>query len=107
MLQSLLIFILAAFLEVGGGYLVWLWLKENKSFLLGLGGLIALGLYGIVATWQAQDFGRVYAAYGGIFIVFSILWAMKFDSFKPDIWDILGGGLALLGICIMMYMPRE
>ena len=68
MLQSLLIFILAAFLELGGGYLVWLWLKEDKSFLLGLGGLIALGLYGIVATWQAQDFGRVYAAYGGIFI---------------------------------------
>lgn len=106
MLQSLLIFILAAFLEVGGGYLVWLWLKEDKSFLLGLGGLIALGLYGIVATWQSQDFGRVYAAYGGIFIVFSILWAMKFDSFKPDIWDIIGGSLALLGICIMMYMPR-
>ena len=107
MLQSFLIFIFAALLEVGGGYLVWLWLKEERSFLLGLGGLISLAFYGVVATWQTQEFGRVYAAYGGIFIVFSIFWAMKFNNFKPDIWDIIGASLALIGICIMMYMPRN
>ncbi|WP_202978664.1 YnfA family protein [Helicobacter sp. MIT 05-5294] len=107
MLQSLLVFVLAAFLEVGGGYLVWIWLKEEKGLMLGIIGMICLALYGVVATWQVQGFGRVYAAYGGIFIVFSIIWAMKFDSFKPDMWDIIGGILVLFGVCLIMYAPRN
>ncbi|RAX56755.1 hypothetical protein CCZ01_08595 [Helicobacter monodelphidis] len=107
MLKSIGIFILAAFLEVGGGYLVWLWLKEEKSVVIGVTGMILLALYGIVATLQTEGFGRVYAAYGGIFIVFSIFWAMKFDEFKPDMWDIIGAIIALVGVGIMMYAPRS
>ncbi len=107
MLKSLAIFLLAAFLEVGGGYLVWIWLKEAKPLYIGLLGMLFLILYGIVATWQIEGFGRVYAAYGGIFILFSLFWAMKFDAFKPDIYDIIGSLIALLGVLIIMYAPRN
>ena len=107
MLKSLGLFILAAFFEVGGGFLIWLWLKEQKPLYFGIIGIIALGLYGILATFQNNDFGRIYAAYGGIFIIFSIFWAMSFDGFKPDKWDFIGSIFILLGIFILMYIPRK
>lgn len=106
-LKSLLIFILAGICEIGGGYLVWLWLKEEKSVWYGIAGAIILALYGIVATWQTANFGRVYATYGGIFIALSLLWAWQVDGFRPDRYDILGALLALAGVCIIMYMPRS
>lgn len=100
------IFLLSALCEVGGGYLVWIWLKNDKSVYIGILGLILLALYGIIATLQTQNFGRVYAAYGGIFIVFSIFWAYFIDDFKPDIYDILGGIITLVGVCIIMFAKR-
>lgn len=106
MLYSMFIFLLSALFEVGGGYLVWIWLKNDKSVYIGILGLILLGLYGVVATLQTQNFGRVYAAYGGIFIIFSIFWAYFIDDFKPDIYDILGGIITLLGVCIIMFAKR-
>lgn len=105
--RSLAIFILAGLCEIGGGYLVWLWLKESKSVGYGIAGGLILILYGVVATWQTANFGRVYATYGGIFIVMALLWAWKVDGFKPDKWDITGALIALLGVCIIMYMPRK
>ncbi len=105
-LKSLLIFILAGLCEIGGGYLIWLWLKEDKAWWYGLIGGVILALYGIIATLQTSGFGRVYATYGGIFIVLSILWAMKFDNFIPDKYDIIGALIALLGVCIICYAPR-
>lgn len=105
-LRSIAIFILAGLCEIGGGYLVWLWLREDKPWWYGaLGGGI-LALYGVVATWQTSDFARVYATYGGFFIVMSILWSMKFDQFVPDRYDIIGALIALLGVCIIYYAPR-
>ncbi|MCL4481453.1 MAG: YnfA family protein [Bacteroidetes bacterium] len=101
------IFILAGLCEIGGGYLVWLWLRENKPLWLGLIGLIVLCLYGVVATFQPANFGRVYAAYGGIFIVLAILWGWKIDGFVPDKFDILGGFIALFGMGIIMFAPRN
>lgn len=89
-IKSLLIFILAGICEIGGGYLVWLCLKEGKPLWYGILGGIILALYGVVATWQSENFGRVYATYGGIFIVLSLLWAWKVDNFKPDRYDIIG-----------------
>lgn len=72
--KSVALFILAGLLEIGGGYLVWLWLREGRAFLLGaLGGLV-LFLYGVVPPLQPAHFGRAYAAYGGIFVALSILW---------------------------------
>lgn len=106
MLYSMFIFLLSALFEVGGGYLVWIWLKNDKSVYIGILGFILLGLYGVVATLQTQNFGRVYAAYGGIFIIFSIFWAYFIDDFKPDIYDILGGIITLLGVCIIMFAKR-
>ncbi|WP_052057874.1 YnfA family protein [Helicobacter jaachi] len=107
MLRSICIFILAGLCEIGGGYLVWLWLKEGKNLYMGLGGLILLGLYGVLATLQVEGFGRVYAAYGGIFIALSVGFAMFIDNFKPDKWDIIGALLAICGALIMMYAPRN
>lgn len=106
-LKSLLVFITAGFCEIGGGYLVWLWLKENKSGWYGLLGAVILAFYGIVATLQSSNFGRVYATYGGIFIVMSLLWGWKIDHFTPDRFDIIGALVALVGVSIMFYAPRN
>lgn len=106
-LKSILIFILAGLCEIGGGYLVWLWLKEGKSLWIGAIGLIILGLYGVVATWQSANFGRVYAAYGGVFIVLAILWGWKVDGITPDKFDLIGGTIALLGMAVIMFAPRN
>ncbi|ODS78519.1 MAG: hypothetical protein ABS46_16940 [Cytophagaceae bacterium SCN 52-12] len=106
-LKSVLVFILAGLCEIGGGYLVWMWLKEDKPWWYGLAGAVILAMYGVVATWQPADFGRVYATYGGFFIVMSILWSMKFDHFSPDKYDIAVGLIALLGVCIIYYAPRS
>lgn len=102
-LKSIAIFLLAGLCEIGGGYLVWLWLKDGKPVWYGIAGAVILALYGIVATWQTASFAKVYAAYGGLFIVMSLLWAMKFDNYSPDKYDIIGGLVALLGACIIYY----
>lgn len=104
--KSILFFILAGLCEIGGGYLVWLWLKENKPVWFGILGAFILVLYGVVATWQTSNFGRVYATYGGIFIIMSLLWAYKVDNFSPDRYDIIGALVALVGVCIIYYFPR-
>ncbi|GAB4346126.1 MAG: YnfA family protein [Desulfobulbaceae bacterium] len=103
---SLFYFILAGLFEIGGGYLVWLWLREGKSIGLGIAGGIILFLYGVIPTLQPAHFGRVYAAYGGIFIVLSILWGWKIDHVQPDRYDLIGGAVALAGVLIIMYWPR-
>jgi small multidrug resistance family-3 protein len=101
-----MIFLLAGFCEIGGGYLIWLWLRDNKHWSLGLLGGIILVFYGVVATWQPSNFARVYATYGGIFILMSMLWAMKFDKFIPDKYDIIGVIVALIGVFIIYFAPR-
>ena len=106
-LKSLLIFILAGTCEIGGGYLVWQCLKEDKPWWYGVCGGLILALYGVVATWQTNNFGRVYATYGGIFIVMALIWAWKADNFKPDKYDVIGAAIALIGVCIIIYMPRK
>ena len=105
-LRSIAIFILAGLFEIGGGYLVWLWLKEDKPLWYGIVGGMILALYGLVATWQSAGFGRVYAAYGGIFIIMALIWAWKVDGFKPDKYDIIGATIAVTGACIIIFMPR-
>lgn len=107
MLKSISLFILAGLCEIGGGYLVWLTLREEKPWWVGvLGGIILVG-YGVVATWQPANFGRVYAAYGGIFIIMAIIWGWKVDGIVPDRYDLIGGAIALIGMLIIMYAPRN
>jgi small multidrug resistance family-3 protein len=104
--KSLFYFVLAGLCEIGGGYLVWLWLRHGKSIWLGAAGAVVLVLYGVVPTLQPAHFGRVYAAYGGVFIVLSILWGWRIDKVAPDRFDLLGGLLALAGVGVIMYWPR-
>lgn len=100
------LFIVAALLEIGGGYLVWLWLRERKKIKYGLIGGIILFLYGIIPTLQPSNFGRVYAAYGGIFVVMAIIWGLIIDKKRPDRYEIIGGIIVLIGALIIFYAPR-
>ncbi len=105
-LRSLLLFVLAGLAEIGGGYLVWQWLREGKAIWIGLVGGAVLILYGVIPTLQTESaFGRVYAAYGGVFIVLSLLWGRLFDGFEPDRWDLLGAVICLLGVVVIFFGP--
>ena len=105
-IKSISYFILAGLCEIGGGYLVWLWLRESKPAWYALVGAVVLVLYGVIPTFQPAHFGRVYAAYGGVFIILSILWGWQVDKIAPDRFDLIGGVVALLGVAIIMYWPR-
>lgn len=105
-LRSLLYFIVAGLCEIGGGYLVWQWMREGKSGWLALSGVALLTIYGFAATLQPATFGRAYAAYGGIFIILSILWGWQIDNVTPDRLDRVGAAIVLAGVLVMMYAPR-
>ena len=106
-LITLLFFFLAGLFEIGGGYLIWIWLRDGMSWILGaLGGFI-LFLYSVVPTFQPSFFHRIYAAYGGIFIVMSLLWGWLFQGIAPDTYDIIGASIALVGVIIIYYTPGE
>ena len=106
MIKSLAYFVVAGLCEIDGGYLVWLWLRENKPFYYAVVGAVVLFLYGVIPTLQPASFGRVYAAYGGVFVVLSILWGWRIDKISPDRFDLIGGAVALVGVFIIMYWPR-
>jgi len=106
LLPSIGLFVVAGLCEIGGGYLVWLWFREGRPLGYGIAGAVILILYGIIPTFQAAHFGRVYAAYGGMFIVLSLLWGWAMDGMRPDRFDIMGGALCLVGMAVIMYAPR-
>lgn len=106
-LVSVFLFLIAGICEIGGGYLVWLWLREAFSFILGALGGFVLFLYGIVPTFQKTHFHRVYAAYGGVFIVMSVFWGWLIDGVQPDTFDISGTIIAVIGVLIIFYYPRK
>jgi small multidrug resistance family-3 protein len=102
--RSIALFIAAAMAEIGGAYLVWIGLREHKGALYVALGAVALAIYGVVATFQpSHEFGRVLAAYGGVFIVGSLLWGVAFDGFRPDRADLLGAAICLVGVTVIMY----
>lgn len=105
-LTSITLFFVAAVTEIGGGYMIWKWLRERKGLLFGIIGGIILFLYGVIPTFQPAQFGRVYAAYGGIFIISSILWGMFIDRKKPDRYEVIGSVIAVMGAVIIFYSPR-
>ena len=107
MFTSIILFIIAGLAEIGGGYLVWLWLRESKPISYGIVGSILVILYAIIPTLQKiPSFGRVYAAYGGIFVVLSIFWGWWIDNKKPDIYDFIGGCICLIGVAVILFSPR-
>lgn len=104
--SSVFLFLLAGLCEIGGGWLVWQWLREGRGFSWGLLGAMVLIAYGIVPTFQPAHFGRVYATYGGFFIVLSLLWGWILDANLPDRFDLIGAAVSLVGVSIIMYWPR-
>ncbi len=105
-ITTLALFFGAALFEIGGGYLVWRWLKEKSTWLYGLFGGLVLFLYGVIPTLQPAHFGRVYATYGGFFVISSIIWGFMVDKKSPDKYEIIGALVTLLGALIIFYGPR-
>lgn len=104
--SSLGLFVLAGLCEIGGGYLVWLWSREGRPLAYDIAGAVILILYGIIPTFQPAQFGRVYAAYGGMFIFLSLFWGWALDGVRPDRFDIIGTAICLVGMAVIMYAPR-
>ncbi len=105
--RSLLLFMLAALAEIGGAWLVWQGVREHRGLVWIGAGIAALGAYGFVATLQDENnFGRILAAYGGIFVAGSLAWGMAVDGFRPDRFDLAGAAIALVGVAVIMYAPR-
>jgi small multidrug resistance family-3 protein len=105
--RSLLLFVLAAIAEIGGAWLVWQGVREHRGLVWVGAGVIALGAYGFVATLQDDaHFGRILAAYGGIFVVGSLAWGVVADGFRPDRFDVIGAAVCLLGVAVIMWAPR-
>ncbi len=106
--RSVLLFVLAALAEIGGAWLIWQGVREHRGLLFIGAGVVALGLYGFVATLQPDaNFGRILAAYGGVFVAGSLAWGMVVDKFRPDRWDIIGAVVCLIGVAVIMYGPRS
>ena len=106
-LRSIALFLLAALAEIGGAWLVWQGVREQRGAAWVIAGVLALGAYGFVATLQPDPhFGRILAAYGGVFVVGSLLWGVALDGFRPDRFDLVGAGLCLVGVVVIMYAPR-
>lgn len=106
-LRSIGLFVLAAVAEIGGAWLVWQGVREHRGLVWVGAGFIALGLYGLVATFQPDPhFGRILAAYGGVFVAGSLLWGVAVDGFRPDRYDLAGAATCLVGVAVIMYAPR-
>jgi len=105
--RSVALFALAAAAEIGGAWLVWQGVREQRGLLWIGAGVVALGLYGFVATLQADPhFGRILAAYGGVFVAGSLAWGVVVDGFRPDRYDVVGAAICLAGVAVIMYAPR-
>jgi len=108
LLRSVGLFLLAAVAEIGGAWLVWQGVREHRGLLFVGAGIVALGAYGFVATLQPDaHFGRILAAYGGVFVAGSLIWGMVFDRFRPDRFDLIGAALCIAGVVVIMYVPRS
>jgi small multidrug resistance family-3 protein len=105
--RSVALFVVAALCEIGGAWLVWQGVREHRGWLWMGAGVMALGVYGFVATLQPDgQFGRILAAYGGVFVAGSLLWGVVADGYRPDRYDLIGAALCLAGVTVIMYAPR-
>jgi small multidrug resistance family-3 protein len=105
--RSIALFVAAAIAEIGGAWLVWQGVREHRGLVFAGAGVVALGAYGFVATLQPDPhFGRILAAYGGVFVAGSLIWGTLVDGFRPDRWDMIGAVVCLAGVGIIMYAPR-
>ncbi|MBM7787152.1 YnfA family protein [Tenggerimyces flavus] len=106
--KSIVLFVLAALAEIGGAWLIWQGWREHRGLWWIAAGVIALGAYGFVATFQSDpNFGRILAAYCGIFVAGSLAWGVVVDKFRPDRYDLIGAAICLVGVAVIMYAPRS
>jgi small multidrug resistance family-3 protein len=106
-LRSMGLFVVAALAEIGGAWLVWQGVREHRGIAWIGAGIAALAVYGFIATFQDEpNFGRILAAYGGIFVVGSLAWGMAVDGFRPDRFDVIGAAVCLAGVALIMFAPR-
>lgn len=106
-LRSIGLFVVAAVLEIGGAWLVWQAVREGRSWWWAGLGVVALGVYGFVAALQPEaHFGRILAAYGGVFVAGSLLWGVVLDGYRPDRFDVIGALVCVAGVAVIMYAPR-
>ena len=105
--RSIGLFVVAGLAEIGGGYLIWRWLREGAPWWAGLIGAAILVGYGVIPTLQRSNFGRVYAAYGGVFVIMSLLWGWGLDRHAPDRFDWIGAGVVAVGVGIIFFAPRH
>lgn len=105
--KSIFFFIITGIAELGGAYLIWLWIREGKSAWYALAGVAVLFIYGMLPTLQLANFGRVQAAYSGIFMLIALFWGWGIDKIAPDRFDIIGAVIALFGMGVIMYAPRS
>ena len=105
--RSIALFVAAGLAEIGGGYLVWRWLREGSPWWVGVIGAAVLVGYGVIPTLQHSNFGRVYAAYGGVFVIMSLLWGWGVDGHRPDRFDWIGTTIVAVGVSIIIFAPRR
>jgi small multidrug resistance family-3 protein len=106
--RAILLFALAGLAEIGDGYLMWRWLREDAALWVGLVGALVIVLYGVIPTFQAgAGFGRVYAAYGGVFVVMSLLWGWWLDGARPDRYDLIAAVIVSVGVGVIFFAPRS
>jgi small multidrug resistance family-3 protein len=107
-LRSIALFLVAAPAEIGGAWLIWQGVREHRGLWFIGAGIVALAGYGFVATLQPDaNFGRILAAYGGVFVAGSLAWGMLVDGYRPDRYDLIGAALCLAGVAVIMYAPRS
>lgn len=106
MIRAFTLFLLAGLAEIGGGYLIWVWIRNGKPMWIGVVGGIILILYGVIATFQAFSFGKAYAAYGGVFIILALLWGWFVDGRNPDVREWIGAAVCLIGVIIMIGFAK-
>ncbi|WP_368562749.1 YnfA family protein [Pseudoxanthomonas sp. UTMC 1351] len=105
-MKTFLLFAVTALAEIVGCYLPYLWLRKGGSAWLLLPAAFSLALFAWLLTLHPTASGRVYAAYGGVYVSAAILWLWLIDEVKPTRWDLLGAGLCLAGMAIIMFSPR-
>ncbi len=106
-IKTVALFAITALAEIIGCYLPYLWLNQGKSIWLLVPAGISLALFAWLLTLHPTAAGRVYAAYGGVYVTMALLWLWSVDGIKPTVWDLLGSALALAGMAIIMFAPRN
>ncbi|MBS7456470.1 YnfA family protein [Coralloluteibacterium stylophorae] len=105
-MKTFLLFVATALAEIVGCYLPWLWLRQGRSAWLLVPAAAALALFVWLLSLHPTATGRVYAAYGGVYVAVALLWLWRVDGVRPGTWDLVGAAFALTGMGIIMFAPR-